>query len=102
MSNTYMDSPDNLIPGRVKGYRLIEGRIKNSEFIDISSRFAAGGTSSTVVDLLKFAKGVMDYKLLSKKTTDEMVEFLKSLGCGKIERDYVGYPFKLLFPGEVK
>ena len=37
-----------------------------------------------------------------KKTTDEMVGFLKKLGCGKIKRDYIGYPFKLLFPNEAK
>jgi len=37
-----------------------------------------------------------------KKTTDEMVDFLKKLGCEKLKRDYVGYPFKLLFPDEVK
>jgi len=37
-----------------------------------------------------------------KKTTDEMVDFLKNLKCGKIERDYVGYPFRLLFPDEIK
>jgi CubicO group peptidase (beta-lactamase class C family) len=72
MDNTYMDDPDNLIPGKVKGYRLIEGKIKNSEYVDISSRFAAGGTRSTVVDLLKYAKGVMQGKLLSQKITDEM------------------------------
>ena len=34
------------------------------------------------------------------KTTKEMVDFLKKLGCGKIKRDYVGYPFRLLFPKE--
>jgi CubicO group peptidase (beta-lactamase class C family) len=72
MDNTYIDSPDNIIPGRVKGYRLIEGKIKNSEYVDISSRFAAGGTRSTVVDLLKFAGGVMHEKLLSQKITNEM------------------------------
>jgi len=37
-----------------------------------------------------------------KKITEEMVNFLKSIGCGKIERNYVGYPFQLLFPEEVK
>lgn len=37
-----------------------------------------------------------------KKTTEEMVDFLKNLGCGKIKRDYIGYPFRLLFPDEVK
>ncbi len=37
-----------------------------------------------------------------KRTTEEMVNFLKNLGCGKIKRDYIGYPFRLLFPDEVK
>ncbi len=37
-----------------------------------------------------------------KKITDEMVKFLKNLGCGKITRNYQGYPFLLLFPDEAK
>lgn len=41
-------------------------------------------------------------KLNPKKITDEMINFLKDRGCGKISRNYVGYPFQLLFPGEVK
>jgi adenylate cyclase, class 2 len=34
--------------------------------------------------------------------TNEMIKFLKDLNCGKISRNYVGYPFQLLFPKEVK
>jgi len=34
--------------------------------------------------------------------TQEMVDFLKELNCGKIKRNYVGYPFQLLFPEETK
>ena len=37
-----------------------------------------------------------------KKITEEMIKFLKNLGCREIKRNYVGYPFQLLFPGEVK
>lgn len=37
-----------------------------------------------------------------KKITTEMIKFLKEIGCKKIERNYVGYPFMLLFPDEVK
>ena len=36
-----------------------------------------------------------------KKITEEMVNFLKDIGCGRIERNYVGYPSQLLFPEEV-
>ena len=65
MTDTRMDDPLEVIPNRVRGYQLVDGKVRNSEFVDISSRFAAGGTRSTVPDLLKFAKGIMDGKLLS-------------------------------------
>lgn len=41
-------------------------------------------------------------KVSPKKITNKMVKFLKEIGCGKIERNYVGYPFQLLFGEEVK
>ncbi len=72
MSDTCMDDPNELIPNRVRGYRLINGELKHSEFIDISSRFAAGGTRSTVIDLLKFVKGLSTKKALSQESIDEM------------------------------
>ena len=65
MTDTQMDDPLEVIPNRVRGYQLINGKVKNSEFVDISSRFAAGGTRSTVPDLLKFARGVIAGKLLT-------------------------------------
>lgn len=65
MNDTRMDDPLEVIPNRVRGYQLVDDKVRNSEFIDISSRFAGGGTRSTVPDLLKFAKGIMDGKLLS-------------------------------------
>jgi len=72
MTNTCMDSQEEIIPNRVKGYRIVEGEIKNSEFVDMSSRFAGGGTRSTVVDLLKFVKGLKDGKIISKGALEKM------------------------------
>ncbi|XOB40390.1 MAG: class IV adenylate cyclase [Candidatus Nealsonbacteria bacterium] len=43
-----------------------------------------------------------DEKADPKKITEQMINFLKEIGCGKIKRNYVGYPFQLLFPKEVK
>jgi len=37
-----------------------------------------------------------------KKILAEMISFLKKINCGKIERNYLGYPWQLLFPKEVK
>ncbi len=72
MKDTRMDDPLAVIPNRVRGYQLINNELKNSEFINVSSRFAAGGTRGTVVDLLKFMKGLNDGKLLSSKSVDLM------------------------------
>ncbi len=73
MTCSRLDDPLDIIPNRVRGYRLIKGELKNSEFVDISSRFAGGGTRSTVVDLLKYAIGILDRKLLKAETYRQML-----------------------------
>lgn len=35
------------------------------------------------------------------KVAKKMLDFLKEIGCGKIRRDFVGYPFQLLFPKDI-
>lgn len=80
MNSTCMDSPDEIIPNRVKGYRILEGEIKNSEFVDMRSRFAGGGTRSTVVDLLKFVKGLKENKIISKESLDKMFTSMTTKG----------------------
>lgn len=78
MRDTRMDDPLALIPNRVRGYQLINNELKNSEFIDVSSRFAAGGTRGTVIDLLKFMKGLNDGKILSSRSVDLMYSATKT------------------------
>jgi len=74
MNDIRLDNPRELIPNRVRGYENNAGQIRNSEFVDISSRFAGGGTRGSVVDLLKFGKGVGDGKILSKASLDLMFD----------------------------
>jgi hypothetical protein len=69
-----------LISNRVRGYRIIKNQVRNSEFVDISSRFAGGGTRSTVVDMLKYAKGVIENKLLKEKTWRMMFKSMATRG----------------------
>ena len=90
MLDTRMDDPLDVIPNRVRGYQLVNGQVKNSEFIDISSRFAAGGTRSTVPDLLKFAKGVMEGKLLKSDTMNLMATSL-STRAGRLTNYSLGW-----------
>jgi CubicO group peptidase (beta-lactamase class C family) len=72
MSDTELDDPLKIIPNRVHGYQITRGELKNSEYVDISSRFAGGGLRSTVVDLLKYARGIIDRKLLRERTWRQM------------------------------
>ena len=72
MENSRLDDPVELIPYRVRGYRIINNQIRNSEYVDISSRFAGGGTRSTAVDMLKYARGVIEGKLFKKETAEMM------------------------------
>ncbi|MDQ3282643.1 MAG: beta-lactamase family protein [Acidobacteriota bacterium] len=66
MLDTRMDDPEELIPNRVRGYHLVDGKLRNSEFIDVSSRFAAGGTRGTVPDLLRFVRALHGNALLTE------------------------------------
>lgn len=43
-----------------------------------------------------------DAKKKPIQVTKEMISFLKQFNVGEISRNYVGYPFQLLFPDEVK
>lgn len=72
MTDTRMDSTADIIPHRVTGYRLENKELKRSSFVDISSRFAAGGTRSTVVDMVRFARALDQGKLLSADSIDRM------------------------------
>jgi CubicO group peptidase (beta-lactamase class C family)/tetratricopeptide (TPR) repeat protein len=67
MNDTRMDDPTDIIPNRVRGYRLVNSEIKNSQSVDVSNRFAAGGIRTTVPEILKFATGLNSGKVLSKE-----------------------------------
>ena len=72
MQDSRLDHPLIIIRNRVRGYRLLGKTLINSEFIDISSRFAGGGTRSTVVDLLKYSRGIYEGKLLQPESWKTM------------------------------
>ncbi len=70
MSSTIMDDPRAVVPHRVHGYVLENGRLRRSEYVDVSSRFAGGGTRSTVMDMIRFVEGIAAGKLLDRETVD--------------------------------
>ncbi|HEX6099442.1 MAG TPA: serine hydrolase [Thermoanaerobaculia bacterium] len=70
MASTRMDDPRAVIPHRVTGYAVEGGKVRRSEYVDISSRFAGGGTRSTVEDMLRFVEGLADGKVLKAETRE--------------------------------
>ena len=74
MDATVMDDPDAVIAHRVRGYRLAGTQVRNAEFVDISSRFSAGGTRASVPDMLAFGQGIHDGKVLSAASLAAMVQ----------------------------
>lgn len=84
--STRLDDPLALISHRVRGYQLLRGELQHAEFIDISSRFAAGGTRATVIDMLKFGDGISQGKLLSPASMAMMFETMTTAGG-----DFTGY-----------
>jgi CubicO group peptidase (beta-lactamase class C family) len=54
------------------GYRLREGKRVPSRLVDVSGRFAGGGTRASIEDLLGFARALLDYRLVSPASTGRM------------------------------
>ncbi|WNG15882.1 serine hydrolase domain-containing protein [Cystobacter fuscus] len=54
------------------GYRLRDGRLVPSKKVDVSGRFAGGGTRASIEDLLGFGQALLDYRLVTRASTGEM------------------------------
>ena len=54
------------------GYRLRDGKRVPSRLVDVSGRFAGGGTRASIEDLLGFARALLDYRLVSRASTGRM------------------------------
>ena len=80
MENTMMDDPIAIVPNRVRGYFKNGGKIENGEYLDISSRFGAGGVRSTVQDVVKMGIALKNGKILEPETVELMLEPLGDQG----------------------
>ena len=98
MDDSRLDNPKVLIPNRVRGYTLANRRILNSEFVDVSSRFAGGGLRSTVIDLIKYGRAIIEGGLLREGTRRLMATpmalrngFLTGYGMGWMVQPWNGH-----------
>jgi CubicO group peptidase (beta-lactamase class C family) len=71
LTHTLYADEHAIVPNRVKGYTRDEGFYENCEYQSISLAYAAGDLLSTVGDLYKWNKALLEYKLVKKETLNK-------------------------------
>jgi CubicO group peptidase (beta-lactamase class C family) len=66
MQNTRVGSHTDLVPGRARGYRMVEGALQNADFISMTQPQGAGALISTVDDLERWDRALSDGTLVGK------------------------------------
>jgi CubicO group peptidase (beta-lactamase class C family) len=73
MRSTRIISEEDIVPNRVSGYRIIDGKLKNQEWIAPSLNTTAdGGLYTNVIDLAKWDAALYTEKLLPRPMLAEM------------------------------
>ena len=72
------------------GYRLRQGQLVPSHFLDVSSRFAGGGTRASVEDLLAFGQALLRHQLVPAETA-RMMQSSMSTREGKLTDYGMGF-----------
>lgn len=93
MTKTRDDDPRAIIPNRAHGYIIENGELKNSRWVDMSSKMAAGGWITTAPDLVRFMNAWMAGVLVSKQTQKMMTEPYKLPHDGTVDGFGLGWFF---------
>jgi CubicO group peptidase (beta-lactamase class C family) len=73
MSSTHIISEQDIVPNRVNGYRIIDGQVKNQEWIAASlNTLADGGLYTNVLDLAKWDAALDTETLLPRSALEQM------------------------------
>ena len=101
MTHTRDDDPRAIIPGRSRGYIVENGDLKNSRWVDMSSKLPAGGWITTAPDLVRFLNAYMAGRLVSPASIATMMEpyrlprhggTVDNFGMGWFVDEYRGMP----------
>src|SRR5215213_5701373 len=68
MLNTAFDLPERIVPHRAKGYHIVDGRMLNYPYGDLTYKFASGGMISTAEDLVRLGAALNRGALLKADT----------------------------------
>ena len=66
MHNTRLGSHTDLVPGRARGYRMVEDTLQNADFISMTQPQGAGALVSTIDDLERWDRALSEGTLVGK------------------------------------
>jgi serine beta-lactamase-like protein LACTB len=72
MTHTFVDDVFEILPHRARGYQRVDGQVKNAALMDSSYKIPGGGYVTTAEDLVRFARALLDGKLLKESTLSDM------------------------------
>ena len=78
MTSTGYDHFDTILKKRATGYSLKNGKMVNSQYLDMTQPYAAGSLYSTVEDLFLWNEALYSDKLLSWKSRESMMTAVKN------------------------
>lgn len=93
LSNTFYDSPTQIISNRASGYTKDSTSYKNVDYISMSLVYSAGALLSKVSDLFKWHQALYSYKLVKKETLEKAFTSFK-LTDGKLTEYGYGWFIK--------
>lgn len=71
LTNTYYDTPTEIISNRVNGYTKDSSKYHNADYISMTQAFSAGALLSNIDDLFKWHQALYSYKLITKETLEK-------------------------------
>jgi CubicO group peptidase (beta-lactamase class C family) len=77
MRATRDDDPAAIVPHRAAGYALSDGKLRRARMADMSNRMAAGCFLTTAEDLAAFAVAMIENRLVTPGTFEQMTTPLK-------------------------
>jgi CubicO group peptidase (beta-lactamase class C family) len=88
LTNTYYDSPTQIIKNRVSGYTKDSLSYRNVGYISMTQVFSAGALLSNVEDLFKWHQALNTHKLLKKETLGKTLAPFKLTDGSSSEYSY--------------
>jgi len=71
MTSSYYGNRSKIIKNRAPGYTKKKGNYFNSNYMDFSVAYSAGGMMTTIDDLAKWQKALTDNRFVKKETLDK-------------------------------